>query len=59
MGMYRSSNGSLAYKKFLNMGRIFYKILNLGPNFLTDMTRAQINLWKMGLKNGPILKKNP
>ena len=67
-GMYRS-NGSLFYKKSLNMGPVFYpKILKNGSTFLTEpqikwfsgvfamrKPRKIAKFWKIGL----FLKENP
>ena len=54
-GMCRS-NGSLFYKKSLNMGPVFYqKILKHGSTFLTEPKLKSRNFGKMGL----FFKKNP
>ena len=70
-GMYRS-NGSLFYKKSLNMGPVFYpkkmsQLFWLSPNFRVFTCRKSWNSWKMGLffkkknlKNGyPFLPISP
>ena len=63
-GMCRS-NGSLFYKKSLNMDPVFYqKILKHGSTFLTVPKFSGFRMAKTPkvakfLKNGPIFKKNP
>ena len=63
-GMCRS-NGSLFYKKSLNMGPVFYqKILKHGSTFLTlpkflGLCMAKTPKITKFLKNGPIFKKKP
>ena len=62
MGMCRS-NGSLFYKKSLNMGPIFYqKILKHGPTFLNEPKFSGFRMAKTPkivkfLKNGPIFQE--
>ena len=61
-GMCRS-NGSLFYKKSLNMGPVFYqKILKRGSTFLTEPKFSGFHMAKTPkiakfLKNGPIFRK--
>ena len=52
------SNGSLFYKKSLNMGPILYKsILKHGSNFLTEPKFSGLKIAKF-VKNGPIFQEN-
>ena len=63
-GMCRS-NGSLFYKKSLNMGPVFYqKILKHGSTFLTEPKFSGFHMAKTPkivkfLKNGPIFQEKP
>ena len=56
------SNGSLFYKKSLNMGPVFYKkILEHGSTFLTELKFSGFRMAKIAkcLKMGLFFKKNP